>query len=51
MDIRAFPGVEPAKQPGSEAMPKAVWSFADPKPGAEEIAGRVAFGRGIRIEA
>ena len=29
----------------------AVWYYADPKPEAEEIKGRVAFMKGVRIEA
>lgn len=28
----------------------AAWFYADPKPRAEEIAGRVAFWRGVKIE-
>jgi uncharacterized protein (DUF427 family) len=29
----------------------AVWSYPDPKPAAAEIAGRVAFWKGVRVEA
>jgi uncharacterized protein (DUF427 family) len=32
------------------AKPDAVWYYADPKEGASEIKGRVAFGRGVRVE-
>lgn len=28
----------------------AAWYYADPKPGAEEVAGRVAFWKGVKIE-
>ena len=28
----------------------AAWFYPDPKPAAEKIAGKVAFGKGIRIE-
>ncbi|MEN8112795.1 MAG: DUF427 domain-containing protein [Actinomycetota bacterium] len=28
----------------------AAWFYADPKPGAVEIAGRIAFWRGVQIE-
>jgi len=34
-----------------ERNPDAAWFSADPKPGATEIAGRVAFWRGVEIEA
>jgi uncharacterized protein (DUF427 family) len=29
----------------------AAWYYADPKPGAEEVADRVAFWKGVKIEA
>jgi uncharacterized protein (DUF427 family) len=29
----------------------AAWYYADPKPAAEEIRGRVAFWRGVKVEA
>ena len=31
--------------------PGAAWFYRDPKPAATDIAGRVAFWRGVRIEA
>ena len=31
--------------------PDAAWYYADPKPAAAEIKGRVAFWRGVKIEA
>jgi len=36
---------------GGEENPGAAWFYADPKPGATEIKGRVAFWRGVEIEA
>ena len=29
----------------------AAWYYADPKPAAEEIRGRIAFWKGVRVEA
>ncbi|MBC7468683.1 MAG: DUF427 domain-containing protein [Ramlibacter sp.] len=34
-----------------ELNPDAAWYYADPKPQAEEIKGRVAFWKGVKIEA
>ena len=34
-----------------QANPGAAWFYDNPKPGATEIAGRVAFWRGVQIEA
>ena len=34
-----------------ELKADAIWYYADPKPQAEEIKGRVAFGNGIKITA
>ncbi|MGB9359194.1 MAG: DUF427 domain-containing protein [Acidimicrobiia bacterium] len=34
-----------------QAIPGAAWFYDDPKPGANEIAGRVAFWRVAQIEA
>ena len=34
-----------------DANPDAVWYYADPKEAAQEIKGRVAFWKGVRIEA
>lgn len=34
-----------------QANPGAAWFYDDPKPGATEIAGRVAFWRGVQVEA
>ena len=31
--------------------PEAVWYYADPKPEAEAIRGRVAFWKGVKVEA
>jgi uncharacterized protein (DUF427 family) len=31
--------------------PAAAWYYPDPKPAAAEITGRVAFWRGVRVEA
>ena len=31
--------------------PDAVWYYADPKPEAESIRGRVAFWKGVKVEA
>ncbi|MCP5118943.1 MAG: DUF427 domain-containing protein, partial [bacterium] len=30
--------------------PSAAWYYADPKPAAQEIQGRVAFWKGVRVE-
>ncbi|GAA6141923.1 DUF427 domain-containing protein [Hydrogenophaga sp. 5NK40-0174] len=34
-----------------ELNPDAAWYYPDPKPEAEEIRGRVAFWKGVRVEA
>ena len=34
-----------------ELNPDAAWYYADPKPEAESIKGRVAFWKGVKIEA
>lgn len=34
---------------GSEMNRDAVWTYPDPKPAAREIAGRVAFWRGVEV--
>jgi len=34
-----------------DVNPGAAWFYDDPKPAAKEIAGRVAFWRGVKIEA
>jgi uncharacterized protein (DUF427 family) len=34
-----------------ELKADAIWYYADPKPQAEEIRGRVAFGNGIQVKA
>lgn len=34
-----------------ELKADAIWYYADPKPQAEEIRGRVAFGNGIKVSA
>ena len=34
---------------GDEINPAAVWYYPDPKPGAEDIAGRVAFWKGVAV--
>jgi uncharacterized protein (DUF427 family) len=36
---------------GGELNADAVWYYATPKPGAEEVAGRVAFWKGVKVEA
>lgn len=33
-----------------ERNPDAAWYYADPKPAARQIAGRVAFWHGVRVE-
>lgn len=35
---------------GESVNPGAAWFYPDPKPAAEQIRGRVAFWRGVRIE-
>jgi uncharacterized protein (DUF427 family) len=35
---------------GSAMNTDAAWYYADPKPAAQEIAGRVAFWKGVRVE-
>jgi uncharacterized protein (DUF427 family) len=34
-----------------ELKADAIWYYADPRPQAEEIRGRVAFGNGIQVKA
>jgi uncharacterized protein (DUF427 family) len=34
-----------------EMNPDAVWYYADPKPEAEQIRGRVAFWKGVKVTA
>ena len=34
---------------GGQVNDDAAWSYADPKPAAAEIRGRVAFGRGAQV--
>ena len=34
---------------GGERNPGAAWTYPDPKPAAAEIAGRVAFWRGVEV--
>jgi uncharacterized protein (DUF427 family) len=34
-----------------EMNPEAVWFYADPKPEAEMVKGRVAFWKGVKVEA
>ncbi|MEM1062111.1 MAG: DUF427 domain-containing protein [Planctomycetota bacterium] len=36
---------------GGERNPGAAWYYADPKPAAAEIKGRVAFWKGVKVEA
>ena len=36
-------------QAGRETNPDAAWYYPEPKPGAEQVAGRVAFWKGIQI--
>jgi uncharacterized protein (DUF427 family) len=36
---------------GDEVNPDAAWTYPDPKQAAEEIRGRIAFWRGVRVEA
>lgn len=33
-----------------DALPDGAWTYADPKEAAAEIKGRIAFGRGVRVE-
>lgn len=35
---------------GEDVNRDAAWYYPDPKPAAQEIAGRVAFWRGVRVE-
>jgi uncharacterized protein (DUF427 family) len=35
---------------GDDVNRDAAWCYVDPKPAAAEIAGRVAFWRGVRVE-
>lgn len=32
-----------------DAHPDAAWFYADPKPGAEQLKDRIAFGRGVQV--
>ncbi len=34
---------------GEETNPDAAWYYPEPKPGAEQVAGRVAFWKGVQI--
>ena len=34
-----------------ELNPDAAWTYADPKPEAEEIRGRIAFWKGVKVAA
>ena len=34
-----------------ELNPEAAWYYADPKPEAESLRGRVAFWKGVKVEA
>lgn len=36
---------------GGRQNPDAVWTYRDPKPAASQIAGRVAFWRGVDVIA
>ena len=36
---------------GGKLNPNAVWYYADPKPAAAEIKGRVAFWKGVTVSA
>ena len=36
---------------GGDLNPDAVWYYADPKPGAEQIKGRVAFQQSVAVQA
>lgn len=36
---------------GGNSNPDSVWYYADPKPAASEIRDRVAFWKGVRVEA
>lgn len=36
---------------GDATNPNAAWFYADPKPAAAQIAGRVAFWKGVVVEA
>lgn len=36
-------------QVGSEANPDAAWFYPQPKPGAEQVAGRIAFWKGVQV--
>ncbi len=35
----------------SQSNPDAAWYYADPKPAAKQIAGRIAFWKGVKVEA
>jgi uncharacterized protein (DUF427 family) len=35
---------------GDQVNPGAAWYYPDPKPAAEEIRGRIAFWKGVRVE-
>jgi uncharacterized protein (DUF427 family) len=34
-----------------QANPDAAWCYSDPLPAAEQIAGYIAFGKGVRVSA
>ncbi len=36
---------------GGQGNPNAVWYYPDPKPAAAAVKGRVAFWKGVRVEA
>lgn len=36
---------------GGKTNPDAAWFYPDPKPGAEQVAGRVAFWKGVSVTA
>jgi uncharacterized protein (DUF427 family) len=35
---------------GDQVNPGAAWYYPDPKPAAEQIRGRIAFWKGVRVE-
>jgi uncharacterized protein (DUF427 family) len=36
-------------QVGEETNPDAAWYYPEPKPGAEQVGGRVAFWKGVQV--
>ncbi len=36
-------------QAGADTNPDAAWYYPEPKPGAEQVAGRVAFWKGVQV--